>query len=201
MLGRIAREFPGSTFEVDSLFDDRRRRIIGQILSGALHDAETSLERIYEQHAPTLRFLASHDTPLPAVLRATVQFVLAASLRRAFAASPPDLREIRRAIDALNSHRLRIDDPGLALDIAASLDRLARSAGEPGAPADRLVDLAEALEAALRLPLEFDLHVLHRLAAGLRPPGDGGRAATALTRIDRALGFAASLRRTPGSTA
>ena len=56
------RDFGESTYSLASLFRDEQRKVIKQLLTPSIVEAETAYRRLYEQHLPTMRFLARHRT-------------------------------------------------------------------------------------------------------------------------------------------
>jgi alpha-amylase/alpha-mannosidase (GH57 family) len=153
---RMEATFPGATTDIGGLLRDRRRRVARRLIDDALRDAETALERLYRQHAPTLRMLAEQDVPLPGALRETASLALTAALRRLLAGEDPDPAEIRERVREARGTGLELLDPALAREAECSLlgaARRVRLQPRDPLPARRLLALLEALE-----PIPVDLH-------------------------------------------
>jgi hypothetical protein len=108
----IDRYFCGSTYSLKSLFQDERKRIIGQIVDSTLSDAEALYRRVYDDHAPLMCFLSELQLPLPPILRLTTEFVLAKAVHRALADQESGLDVVRSLLDAAKRS-------GFSLDVAS----------------------------------------------------------------------------------
>jgi len=129
----IDRYFYGSTYSLRSLFQDARRRIVGQILDSTLCDAEALYRRVYEEHAPLMCFLSDLHYPLPPVLRHTTEYVLGTNLRRALADPATELDAARSLLDAVQRSGFSLDtshlESALRQRLNALMDRWMRNPG------------------------------------------------------------------------
>jgi hypothetical protein len=153
---RIEAAFPDDRLPVGSLLRDVRRDVTRRLLHDALHDVEIAFERLYRQHAATLRMLAGSGVPLPGPLRETARFALIGALRRALGEHDPDPAEVRERAREAIAAGITLDDPALRREAESALARIAqgvhRRPRDPDA-AGRLLDLVAALE-----PVSVDLH-------------------------------------------
>jgi len=120
----IDRYFYGSTFSLKSLFQDERKRIIGQIVDSTLSDAEALYRRVYDEHAPLMCFLSELQLPLPPILRLTTEFVLAKAAHRALADQESGLDVVRSLLDAAKRSRLNLDVSSLESALRYRLNAL-----------------------------------------------------------------------------
>ena len=156
-LRALDRQFVGVTYSLKSLFRDEQRRVISIILDSTLRDAESSFRQLYEQHAPLMRFLGELGTPPPKVLHMTAEFVLNASLRRAFEEENFDLERIRALLDAAQRERVTLDSAGLSYALRHSLERMIQRLQAGPAELESLERLEAAVDLARSLPFEVDL--------------------------------------------
>ena len=126
--------FSGSLYSLKSLFQDERRRIVGQIIGSALGEAEELYRRIYTDHAPLMCFLSELRFPLPPILRLTTEFVLATAVRRALADEMTELDKVRSLLDVSQRSGLTLDasylESPLRERLNALFDRWMRNPGK-----------------------------------------------------------------------
>jgi len=156
-LRALDRQFVGVTYSLKSLFRDEQRRVVSIILDSTLGDAEGSFRQLYEQHAPLMRFLGELGTPPPRVLHMTAEFVLNASLRRAFEEQNFDLERIRSLLDAAQRERVTLDSAGLSYALRHSLERMIQRLQAGPAELEPLERLEAVVDLARSLPFEVDL--------------------------------------------
>jgi len=156
-LRALDRQFVGVTYSLKSLFRDEQRRVLSIILDSTLGDLEGSFRQLYEQHAPLMRFLGELGTPPPRVLHMTAEFVLNASLRRAFEEENFDLERIRSLLDAAQRERVTLDSAGLSYALRYSLERMIQRLQAGPAEMESLERLEAVVDLARGLPFEVDL--------------------------------------------
>ena len=61
----LDRRFPGSVYDLGSLFSDERGKIIDHIIAGTLFEVEAAHRDLYRRHHATMRFLASLGQSTP----------------------------------------------------------------------------------------------------------------------------------------
>jgi alpha-amylase/alpha-mannosidase (GH57 family) len=113
----LDRHFGGATYSLKSLFRDEQRRIMDHILESTLQEAEASLRAIYEHHAPLMRFLSDVNAPRPKALAVAAEFVLNASLRRAFKPEFLDMQEVRALLEQARVEGVQLDSAGIAFSV------------------------------------------------------------------------------------
>jgi hypothetical protein len=120
----LDRHFGGATYSLKSLFRDEQRRIMDHILESTLKEAEASLRSIYEHHAPLMRFLSDVNVPRPKALAVAAEFVLNASLRRAFKPEFLDMQEVRALLEQAKVEGVQLDSAGIAYSVQRKLNGL-----------------------------------------------------------------------------
>ena len=98
LVREIDRYFGGTPYSLTSLFADEQQRIIKGILDQTLNEVESSLVRIYEEHATLLDFLGEAKVAAPPALALTAGFAINASLRKALEAESYDSAEVTRLL-------------------------------------------------------------------------------------------------------
>lgn len=82
-------------YSMRSLFRDEQQRVLELVVDSATNDAQEVSARLYNQHSPLLRYLATLDLPLPKPLKGLASFVLNTMLRSEFTARELDHDRIR----------------------------------------------------------------------------------------------------------
>ena len=99
-------------YSLTSLFTDEQRRIVNLILTSTVGDIESSLTKIYHDHASLLHFLARAGLPKPPALTLAAGFALNAALRQTLESEPIDQAQVR-------AHLKQAKADGVALEAAA----------------------------------------------------------------------------------
>jgi hypothetical protein len=160
-LGRVLRlldhHFGDAVYTLDSLFRDERRTVLDLILEATRAEAEERHRRVYEDHAPLMRYLTDLGHPLPLPLRASAQVVLNLDLRRAFEDPEADLAAVRRWLDDAVAWEIELDEAGLAHALRETLERLAGELEAEPAEPERLLRLHRLVELSRTLPFHVPL--------------------------------------------
>ena len=106
--------FGGTLYSLTSLFADEQHRILTSILNQTLSEVESSLMRIYEEHATLLDFLGEANVAAPPALAVTASFAINASLRHALEAETYDSSEISRLLRRAEIDHVELDAPLLS---------------------------------------------------------------------------------------
>jgi hypothetical protein len=110
----IDRVFGGTLYSLTSLFADEQHRILTSILNQTLEQVESSLIRIYEEHATLLHFLGENNVAAPPALAITASFAINASLRRALESDNFDPAEVTRLLRRAEMDNVTLDAPLLS---------------------------------------------------------------------------------------
>ncbi len=145
---RLIDGFFGSTvYSLTSLFADEQHRILKSILNQTLSEVESSLMRIYEEHATLLHFLGESNVPAPPALALTAGFAINASLRHALEADSYDAAEVARLLRRAELDNVTLDTATLSYAADTRMKR-AMVAVEQAASMQKMGTLAEALAIA-----------------------------------------------------
>ncbi len=144
---QIQRHFDGRTFSLRSLFHDEQAAVLERLLADRTRAVDETLESIYDQAAPLLRFLQSLGQATPEVFRAAAEYTVRNRLRRQIAAGESiDLGRVSRLLDEAREAQIVLDPVELGLALQGSLDAViaaARARPEDLKLARRLAELSE----------------------------------------------------------
>ncbi len=146
-------------YSMRSLFRDEQQRVLDIVVDSATVDAQQVSARLYRQHSPLLRYLATLDLPLPKALKGLADFVLNTMLRSELESrdlNPDRIRELVREADALqiDLHRVSLNFT-LQRTIESATQRWTDAPDRIG----RLRRLGTLVELANRGPFDVDLSV------------------------------------------
>ncbi len=154
---RLLAEFPEYSFSLKSLFADRQREILYNLLRTPVRQAESTYRRLYRENAALIRFLVDMGLPLPRAFTMAAEFVINRELRRIFESEMPDLERARTLLAEAGELRVTLDASGLSFAVERTLERLAaahRHQPDDTAGLEQLVDVAAV---ARTLPFAVDL--------------------------------------------
>lgn len=155
----IDRFFGGTLYSLTSLFADEQHRILTSILNQTLEEVESSLMRIYEEHATLLHFLGENNVPAPPALALTATFAINASLRRTIDSDSFDPAEITRLLRRADIDNVTLDVPLISFTADKRMKR-AMVRLEDNAETQNLAILQETLavaESLQSLPMDVNL--------------------------------------------
>lgn len=163
----------GTPYSVRSLFRDEQRRVLGRILEPTLKEIETEYRHLYDDHYPTMRFLAELGQPLPKAFTSAVEFVVNVDLRRELGKDLLDLEQVNRLLKEAKEWNVHLDSEGLGYVLTGTLERMAERLAS--SPTDRslLSNLMAAVTLARSAPFDLNLwrvqNLLYRMAETLYP--------------------------------
>ena len=103
------RRFGESNYSLRSLFRDEQRKVLEQILTASLGEAEALYRQIYERRAPMMRFLTNLHIPLPKVFSAAAELVLNGYLRQALEQEEVDAERVNALLEAAKLEGVPLD--------------------------------------------------------------------------------------------
>ncbi|MCA9607988.1 MAG: DUF3536 domain-containing protein [Myxococcales bacterium] len=119
---QIHRHFDQQTFSLRSLFHEDRAAVVERLLEDRTRGVEQTLEQIYEQTAPLMRFLQSVGQVPPPVFRVSAEYTMQARLHRALSAGVDiDLAEVGRLLDEAKEAQVVLDPVALGQALLKSL--------------------------------------------------------------------------------
>jgi hypothetical protein len=112
LIRSIDKAFGGNTYTLQSLFRDEQRRVLREVLESTVDESESAFRRLYQQHAPLMRFLGTLKIPLPMVFQSTAGTALNGMLRRALSDKGGPIIDVERIKSILEEAR----SSGVVLD-------------------------------------------------------------------------------------
>lgn len=106
--------FNSQTYTIQSLFKDDQRRIVKLILESTIAEVESSLIKIYEDHASLLHFLGQTGLPKPPALSMAATFAVNAGLRKALENDPIDALHVRAYRGLGSADKVEVDKSSLS---------------------------------------------------------------------------------------
>ena len=178
----LGKYFGKSTYSLNSLFADERRKVLNIIMEPTLREAEAAYSAIYEHHAPLIRFLTGSGTPRPQVLSVAADLCLNAKLRRLLQGDGLDPEVVRPLLEEARLAGATLDATALGLLLAANIEDLAEQLLEQPDDLSRLERLNKAAQLVRTLPFEVNLwktqnicyKFLHTNWSGLKEKADLG---------------------------
>jgi alpha-amylase/alpha-mannosidase (GH57 family) len=150
------RYFGESNYSLRSLFRDEQRKVLGQILTSTVGEAETLYRQIYEHRAPMIRFIAALRMPLPKAFYAAAELVLNTYLRQALEQEEIDAERVNTLLETAKLERVAIDAATLEFAYRRNLQAMAeRLLANPTVDSLRQLERAAALLGVL--PFSVDL--------------------------------------------
>ena len=155
-LRMVDRSFGSGTYTLRLLFRDEQQKVLGLILRSVLGSTDTVYRELYEEHAPLMRFLSSHDIVPPRGFRMAAELALNMSLRRALEAEALEPSRLSGVLAEARDVGVTLHEDGLGLAVEHTLERLAE--GLQGHPTElsRLEELEAVVDLARQLPFEVD---------------------------------------------
>lgn len=150
-------EFPQYSFSLKSLFADRQREILFNLLRVPVRQAEGTYRRLYRENATLVRFLLDMGLPLPRAFTMAAEFVINRELRRIFEAEKIDLERARSLLGEADDLRVPLDEGGLSFAVERSLENLAAAHRTRPFDTAALEQFVEVAALARDLPFEVDL--------------------------------------------
>jgi alpha-amylase/alpha-mannosidase (GH57 family) len=121
----LDRRFGESNYSLRSLFRDEQRKVLQQILTTSLGEAESLYRQIYEQRAPMMRFLTHLHIPLPKTFHAAAELVLNGNLCRALEREDVDAELVNTLLETARLEGVTLDTATLEFAYRHNLEWMA----------------------------------------------------------------------------
>lgn len=157
VLRMIDRYFGQATYSLRELFRDDQRRILDELLRNTRAEVDDELRKIYDTHAPLLRFLTDLHAPLPPALKTAAEQSLQTAILAQLGAASPDFGEIRRLLDEVQRSGVRLDQAAVSFALQGLLQRLSDKLRELPDSTKVLQALLDAVVLSTTPPYTVDL--------------------------------------------
>lgn len=122
----LSRHFEGVTYSLKQLFRDKQRAVINTILKSTLAEVTREYRKIYDRHAPLMRFLKVLGIPQPSALSAAAELMVNTSLRQALAGKTLNVKQIKALLEEAKLSNIQLDTTGLAYVLEQTMEEMAR---------------------------------------------------------------------------
>jgi alpha-amylase/alpha-mannosidase (GH57 family) len=151
------KHFGTSTYSLKSLYRDEQQRILNLLLGSTLKDVEAVYRKLYEQHAPVLRFLKDSQNPPPRILFMAAELVVNADLRLAFEEKELDFQRIENLLEAAKLLGVSLEQASLEYVFRRNVERMAELLSAHPTNLALLEKLDAALDLGSHLPFRVNL--------------------------------------------
>jgi hypothetical protein len=114
--------FGGETYSLKSLFRDKRKRIVTQIVDSTLAHIDQLYGDVYEHNVTLIDFLRELAMPLPPMLRVSSEFVLSNEIRRSLGSERLDCERLQCLIESALQKGIPLDG-SVSVALRERLDR------------------------------------------------------------------------------
>lgn len=163
----LDQHFGGANYSIKQLFRDKQRMILDKVLETTLVEIASDYRRIYERHAPLMRFLRSINIPQPKVLQTAAEFVLNSHLRHSFIGDALDLEHIKALLDEAETTNVPLDGGMLGYILEHTLERMGNMLRDQPADLFLVRHLDEVIGLVKSLPFEVDLWKVQNIYYGM----------------------------------
>lgn len=154
VLRALERHFPGRTFSLRSLFFDEQARVLHELLGDTERDVDYAYQKLYEEHASLMRYLATLSQEPPPAMKHAASFALSARVRDELKKDRPDVGVLRGTAEEARASNTVLDGSIAAPRVGETLVRLIGT-GAPE-PLDAAVALAELITSLRVAPHGLD---------------------------------------------
>ncbi len=157
LIRKLDQNFDSGAYTLKLLFREEQRKILRLILQSTLEEVEGAYRKVYEDHAPLMRFMTSMGVPLPKLFEVAAEFTLNTELRRAFRSGDLDSGRVRAVLEEARTAGVPLDHVSLEFALRRTLERIAEEfRDDPENPA-LLRKLESAAGLAESLPFEVNV--------------------------------------------
>jgi alpha-amylase/alpha-mannosidase (GH57 family) len=157
VIGLMDKHFGSHGYSLWHLFQDEKRKVVGQILEESLSDIELSFHKIYEDNYPMMLALKNMNIPLPSFFAAPLEFTLNQDLGQLLRAPDPDVAKIQSIAGEFREWALEPNRSALGYAATMRINAMMAGVLQDPTAAGPLKAAATLLEALADLRLEIDL--------------------------------------------
>jgi alpha-amylase/alpha-mannosidase (GH57 family) len=163
VINAMTQAFPESPFSLRTLFRDKQREIVNNILDESLASASAVYREIFENNAPLIRFLNNLGIPIPAAFQSAAEIALNSQLKQAFERPEVDIEGTQSTLKEAAATKVKLDVSGLEYVLRTRLEREADDFVRQLADLDRAQRFRKLLEFAATLPFPVNLWEVQNL--------------------------------------
>jgi alpha-amylase/alpha-mannosidase (GH57 family) len=153
----LEKQFGASMYSLRSMFRDEQRKILDIILESTLSNAVSVYRQVYENNAPLMRFLKDLNIPAPGAIKTAAEYVLNASMRKAFEEETLRLETIEMILTSAELEGVSLDTAGLEMAARRKTERMAEALAAQSKSLTLLRELDSLVGLLVKLPFEVSL--------------------------------------------
>jgi len=159
----LDREFGNRSYNIASLFRDEQHAVVRKILSPTLQQIDSAYQSIYEQHAPTARFLRNLNLTVPRRIQFVGAFVLSQTIRRLLESSTFDVERALELVVEARREGIALDEATIGHAVRAAIAALTARAADTPNDVSLLRAMLDLTSFAAELPFDVDLWPLQEV--------------------------------------
>jgi hypothetical protein len=163
----VDKNYGSGSYTLRLLFRDEQRRIVQQILSSALTEAEASYRNLYEHRAPLMHFLSGLHFPPVREFQVAAEFTLNADLRSALQANNGNIQKARAVLDEIRRIGTPLDSTTAEFALRKRLEALAERLRQNPRDVALLHKLIEEVDLARATPLNVQFWKVQNIYSDL----------------------------------
>ena len=144
--------FEGTSYSLNHLFRDERRKVLNDLLEPTWQDIESSFRRIYDYNYAIMQMIRTMNMPLPKALSTPAAFIVQQDLCTEIDAEPLNIKRLNNLVEEAQRLSLDLDIKTINFEAARRISHLM----------NQLIEQPEDIELLLRI--EQLLSVLNRIA-------------------------------------
>ncbi|MFC1590246.1 DUF3536 domain-containing protein [Candidatus Omnitrophota bacterium] len=126
VINLINKNSSSDSYSLRNLFRDEQRKIINEVLSEAVEDAESSLRRIYERHEAAFHSVELFKVPLPSCFSHLVGLMVNAEMCAALDKETVDLKDLTRIVQEITRWSITVDKKTVQFLAGKKIDEMVR---------------------------------------------------------------------------
>jgi hypothetical protein len=154
---RLGQHFVDEIYDLKSLFGDEQRRIVDVLLRTTLAEAEAALDKLYEHHGSTMKFLTDLSVRPPKALGVAAEVVVNSRLKLALAEDTDTTDWVGGLLREAATEGIALEIPSLAFTAGQNLERIAEAFFQQPENLELLERLSAKVRLVRALPFEVDL--------------------------------------------
>jgi hypothetical protein len=139
------------------MFRDEQRKILEIILQSTLSNTVAVYRQVYENNAPLMRFLKDLNIPAPGAIRTAAEYVLNASMRKAFEETSAKVETIEMILNSAELEGVSLNTAGLEMAARRRTEQMADAFAAQSKSLPLLRELDSLVGLIVKLPFEVNL--------------------------------------------
>jgi alpha-amylase/alpha-mannosidase (GH57 family) len=153
----LEEHFGASVYSLRNMFRDEQRKILEIILQSTLSNTVAVYRQVYENNAPLMRFLKDLNIPAPGAIRTAAEYVLNASMRKAFEETSAKVETIEMILNSAELEGVSLNTAGLEMAARRRTEQMADAFAAQSKSLPLLRELDSLVGLIVKLPFEVNL--------------------------------------------